>query len=298
MFASVREFFLLEKARARAGAGESIVAEPSLLEAANRRRRAAEELVGPSTAVAALVLYRDALRFVARARAGGEDAIAKSLDALGERRSKPLREALEALRSDDPLAFDRLSEPEVALLRENVDDLFAWLDGTLRTRSIRELRIMRALRLAGAALAVVLVGRLAFKAIFVPRNQALHKPVFASSRYEGTPEPAALTDGDRRKLGVHTIVENEPWVRVDLASTYKVKTIRVYNRTDCCVDEILPLIVEVGTENDPAPFIAERSETFEVWEIDVGGHPASTVKIHSRRKSYIALAEVEVLGEP
>lgn len=297
MFASVREFFLLEQAQARAGVDE-VAREPSLLEAAQRRRRAAEALVGPSTAVAALVLYRDALRFIVQARVGGDAAIAGSLGALGEKRSKPLLAAWTALRSDDALVFDRLSEAEAAALRQGVDDLFAWLDGNLRTRSLRELRIMRALRLAGAALALVLAGRLAFKAIFVPRNQALHKPVFASSHYEGTPEPAGLTDGDRRKLGVHTTVENDPWVRVDLASTYKVKKLRVYNRTDCCGDEILPLIVEVGTENDPAPFVAERSTTFEVWEIDVGGHPASSVKLHSRRKGYIALAEVEVLGDP
>jgi len=285
VLSSVREFFLLEKAQALAN--EPAAVEPSHADAVARRRRAAEELVGPSTNIAALVLYRDALRFVRDV-----DAITSSLEA------PRLRDALRALRSEDPLAFDRLSSSELASLRENVSDLFAWLDGTLRPRSVREIRTMRALRLVGAALAIFLVGRMTLRAILVPHNQALHKPVFASSRYEGTPEPAGLTDGDRRKLGVHTLVENDPWVRIDLASTYKVKTIRVYNRTECCGDEILPLIVEVGEENDPAPFVAERTETFEVWEIDVGGHPSSSVKLHSRRKGYIALAEVEVLGAP
>jgi hypothetical protein len=299
----VREFFLLEKAleRARNAAPPPLRAFP--LEAAERRRRAAEDLVGEGSTLPALVLYRDALRLLAVARASSDDAEATGFAALSEQiaqlpepRRKALQSALAALRDPDPMALDRRSAAELHALREDASDLFAALEGSRRQRTPTQLKIVRVLRLAGVVLTLVLAVRVAWSVLVVPPNVALHRPVVASSRWPDTPDPAGLTDGVRTQLGAHTNKEDEPQMTIDLGASYRVKTIKVYNRNDCCPDEILPLIVELGDPNDPTPFVAERTQHFDVWTIDVGGKTGSSVRLHTRRKGYLALAEVEVYG--
>ena len=269
-----------------------------------RRARAAESLPADEV-VAALVLYRDALPIAARVHlanlelsdADALGALGRELDALPEKRRKPLQRAMASLSPAAERALDALEPKDLPSLRQDVADLFAWLEDGNEERTVTQLRVIRALRIAGAALAILLLGRFAIGALLAPPNRALRKPVVASSRYPDTPDPSGFTDGDRVTLGVHTNVEPTPLVTVDLGVPYKVDRVRIYQRTDCCPDDSLPLVVEVGDDGDPAPFVAERTTHFDVWEIDVGGHSASTVKVRTRRSpGYIALAELEVFG--
>lgn len=306
MLASLREFFLLRRAEERARAlGE--IRRPGIhaLQGAIRRRARAAESLPADDSVAALVLYRDALPLAARVLLANLDlsdedalsALGRKLDALPEPRKKPLQRALVALSQTEGRAFDAIEPKNLPSLRQDVADLFAWLESRDEPRTVTQLRVIRALRIAGAALAILLLGRLAIGAFLAPPNRALRKPVVASSRYPDTPDPSGFTDGDRVTLGVHTNNEPTPLVSVDLGVPYKVDRVRIYQRTDCCPDDSLPLVVEVGDDGDPAPFVAERTTHFDVWEIDVGGHSASTVKVRTTRNpGYIALAELEVFG--
>lgn len=309
--AAFREFFLLEKAEERArrldGArGERVRA---LYDAAVARRRCADELLGPPVVASAFVLYRDALRLFARARqldtlvegAAVEEqeatalaSLRETIEAMEEPRKARLLAAYERLASDDVLAFDRFPDEDVARVREENDDLFRWLEGTVDPRTVGKLRAMRVLRLAGIALTVIMLLRAGYHRLFSPSDVALGKPVSASSRFPGTPDPQGLTDGDTHALGVHTTVESSPWVTIDLGQSRSIKTIRVHNRTDCCFDEGLGLTVEVGDPSDPAPFVAQQSTHYEIWEIDVGGKTSQTVRLRLPRNGYIALSEVEV----
>lgn len=308
MFAPLREFFLLrsaeEDARARSDEARSRIRE--LLRASERRVRAAESLHADH-ALAALILYRDALPFLAPVKAGKVEAqaeeaiaaVAAEVSNLTGKRKERLSRALAALSGDDAskVALDDRPLSELVGLRADVGELFEWMDGRNAARTVTQIRIIRWLRQVGAALALVLVGRYGVMALLASPNRALHKPVVTSSHYPDTPDPGGLTDGDRTGLGAHTNLEPTPMITVDLGVTYKVDRVKIYHRTDCCPDEILPLIVEVGDEGDPAPFVAERTTHFDVWEVDVGGHPASTVRVKSSRSpGYIALAELEVFG--
>ncbi len=307
MFASLREFFLLERARARARTPH--LASPAALrfrDAAQQRRRAAAALVGADVAVAALVLDREALLLEAHARVGDETAtdeaalaaIASAIDAVEASKRAPLRRAFDALTASGPLALDGIAPAKLASLRQDTGDLHTWLDDEVDDHTPARLSITRALRLAGLVLVTVLLGLVAVRALLAPANRALHKPVTASSRFPDTPDPSGLTDGDQTSLGVHTTVEQGAWVAVDLGLVYKVRKIKIYNRTDCCPDEVLPLIVEASVPSDPAPFVAQRNTHFNVWEIDVGGHPASMIKVKAvKNPGYVALAELEVVGD-
>ncbi|CAN5758898.1 hypothetical protein BH09MYX1_BH09MYX1_31370 [soil metagenome] len=309
--AGLREFFLLEQARERATrlTGERGDRARALHAGGIARRRAADELVDPQTLAPALVLYRDALRLFAVARwldldleseeteASAYESLALAIDALDEPRRIRFRAAYDRLRDPDLLAFDRVPTLVTSALREENDDLFRFLERTVEARSAQKLRVMRVLRIAGAIVGFLFLLRAGIHRLFAPADVALHKVVLPSSRYPGTPDPQGLTDGDLRALGVHTNVEPNPSILIDLGGSYKVRTVRIHNRTDCCFDEGLPLIVEVGEASDPAPFVTQKSEHFDTWDIDVGGKESSTVKLRLPRNGYIALAELEVFAD-
>jgi hypothetical protein len=306
--AAFREFFLLEKAqeRARRLTGERGARARALHAAATARRQCADELIGAPVLPAAMVLYRDALRLFARARqldadldvtedeAAALEGVRRAIDELGPERREPLQAAFDRLTTADDLAFDRIEEADATRAREQIEDLFRWLEGTVDARTVEKLKVMRVLRLAGVALALLALLRAGVHKLFAPPNVALGKPVTASSRYPGTPDPASLTDGDARALGVHTTVEGSPWVTIDLGKSYAIRTVRVHNRTDCCFDEGLGLTVELGDPDDPNPFVVQQSAHYETWEIDAGGKKSSTVRLRLPRSGYIALSEVEV----
>lgn len=309
--AGLREFFLLERAQehARRLTGHRGERARALHRAGVARRECADELLGPALQPAAFVLYRDALRLLARARQLDEhvdveedeiaslSAVAVAIDALDEPLRTRLRAAFDRLGDHDPLAFDRLDDDAAVVAREEVADLFRWLEGSVDPRTVAKLRIMRALRLAGAVLAVLFLARAGIRKLIAPKDVALGKPVVASSHYAGTPDAGGLTDGDTRALGVHTLVESAPWVTVDLGKSYRVRTVRIHNRSDCCVDEGLGLVVEVGGPADPAPFVAQRNEHYEVWDIDAGGKEAQMITLRLPRNGYIALSELEVFTD-
>jgi len=88
-------------------------------------------------------------------------------------------------------------------------------------------------------------------------NVALHKPVTASSLHLGKLDHAigltdGLTDGNFNDTFAHTSnqeVGTEVWFEVDLQQTYKIKEIKIYNRTDCCWDRLDNMLVLLYDEN-------------------------------------------------
>ena len=308
--ARVREFFLMKEPQARAARLAAPKAEQlrAWHAAARLRIRHADELQGPYSSPAAFVLYRDALRLLARASLLDDApegdltdeaalaAVPRFLEAVPEETRKPLTEALAFLGQEDPLAFDRVQDTELTAKRQAVEDLLRHLVRRVEPRTVRRIKLVRGARWAAVALVALWLLRLLFLTIFAPANIALHKTVTASSHFPGTPDPSALVDGIADKYGVHTTIEPNPWVVVDLGGVYNVKTIRVKNRTDGFFDESLPILVEVAETDDAFVQIAERTTRFDTWDVDVGGKPVSKIKLHVPHHGYLALGEVEVFA--
>lgn len=277
--------------------------------AAGLRIRHANQLQGPLSLPVAFVLYRDALRLLARASLLDEaldaeitdeaalDAVPRFLEALPEATRKPLLEGLELLRQSDPLAFDEMPELDATTKRSGVEDLLRWLGGRVEARTERRILNVRGLRWAGAGLVAFLLVRLLFSAIFALPNVALHKSVTASSQYPGKPDPSALVDGASDKVGLHTNTEMNPWVIIDLGGTYTVQTIRVKNRTDGWFDESLPIILETAETDDAFVLAEERTVHFDTWDVNMGGKLVSKVKLRHPDHGYLALDEVEVYAK-
>ncbi|HEX7603472.1 MAG TPA: discoidin domain-containing protein [Polyangiaceae bacterium] len=300
----------MEAPRARAARLEAPKAEQlrAWHGAARLRIRHADDLQGPYGSPVAFVLYRDALRLLARASLLDETpdaeitdeaalaAVPRFLEAVPEETRTPLTQALELLGQQDPLAFDHIPDTEVADKRLAVEDLLRWMLKRVEARTPRRLKIERGARWVGAALLALWLLRALFLLIFAPPNLALNKSVTASSHYPGTPDPSALVDGVAQKIGVHTTVEPTPWVEIDLGGVHNVRTIRVKNRTDGFFDEGLPLVVEVAESDDAFVQVGERTTHYDTWDLDVGGKPVSKIKFRVPHHGYIALGEVEVYG--
>lgn len=281
-----------------------------LLGAARARLRAAAGLRSPQEIAPAFRLMTEAFAILVSAHAAargeldGERALtpAEAWQRLASLEGPlPKHAALEGLlQSAEPLDADRLSPAEALRLRPELEALLAWLGKELEVRTVRRIKVYRALRLVAVACACLtfLVVTLAWA--FAPENIALGKPVRASSRYPRTPDPAGATDGVRgHGYGVHTLPEARPWVELDLGSVRALSEVAVFNRSDGWENEILPLTLELSENGADWLEVATRSELFTAkkpWRVRLDGKRARFLRliVSKKDKGYIALSEIEV----
>jgi hypothetical protein len=195
-------------------------------------------------------------------------------------------------------ALARLPREQVASVTRALTKLGRGLAAPMvaESRRTRKIWLLRGLRLGAAALVIGLgVWPLTREAEPTGPNLALHRPVTVV-----TPHPdygrdsGALVDGDRTNLGFHTNAAPNQNVTIDLGSALLISRVVVYNRTDCCFDRAVPLVVEVSTDGQSFQRVAERSDVFDRWVAKLGGTTARYVRLTDLKNDYFHLAEVEV----
>ena len=139
-------------------------------------------------------------------------------------------------------------------------------------------------------------------AIFSPTNIARGKHVLTSSVIAGSTAPeGGLTDGSTLGgYGVHTAIEDNPWVRVDLGSVYSLKKIKIYNRGDGWFDDHLPLSLELSENGVDFTPVDRRTTSFSQWSPWVyvaHGEKARFIQVHGAKGKYVALSELEAYGK-
>jgi hypothetical protein len=311
---SVREFFTLARAegtvRAYAPAQHALVREHT--GAAARRLssgRRATDAVAASTLLREAVtqyLFAAALASDSSARVAELD-LAGALPALPPDPARPRAEPTDdarvraALSTRDPLYFDRLSSQDAERARWALDRAAARLRRRVEARSLANLRGARWGRWAAVALVVAYATFAVLRATVFPKNIALGKPVRPSSRKVSPPDGHELVDGEiGTSFGVHTNVEDDPNVVIDLLDTYWITSVKVYNRVDGWFDDCLPLVVELSVDSVKWDEIGRRDTYFGVsppWVTSGRGKPAHFVRVRVARKGYLALSEVEVFGK-
>ncbi len=279
-----------------------------LWRAARRRMAAASGLRSPDEIGPAFRLMSEAFVLLATAHAvaGGEFDGESSLGAeaafeLVRARlpDAPLAGLETTLTDADPLAPDRLEVARALELRPALERLLTWLERRLELRTVRRIRVARVLRFA-AALAVLLLLSIAGVAVALsPSNLARGKPVRTSSVFPNTPDPSGATDGTRgRGFGVHTAIEANPWVEVDLGSVQTLTEVVIYHRSDSFQMESLPLVLQLSEDGAAYVNVTTRSELFTAdkpWHARVAGKRARYVRLAmTKSKGYIALSEIEV----
>jgi hypothetical protein len=199
----------------------------------------------------------------------------------------------------DPLAVERLSAQEAACAIDDFETTTRWLLRLVEPRSPRDLQFARIARLLALALGLggLLIG--ATIKLRSPTDIARHKTAGSSSAAYGT-TPAGAVDGEKNgSFGFHSGLEDSPWWSVDLQRTYRIKTIMVFGRGDCCTEQSIPLAMEVSDDGRSFRKIAERIEPFsenEPWVVRPDSVFARSVRLRTERRGHLVLGEVEIYG--
>jgi hypothetical protein len=137
--------------------------------------------------------------------------------------------------------------------------------------------------------------------LLVPRwladrsDLAAGKPWQASSAYylPGCESPKQDCPGDKTYF-VHTNQENEPWLELDLQSAKKMSSALVVNRTDCCIDRVVPLVFEVSDDHKRWREVARSRAPFREWKPTFAPVSARWVRLRVPRFSMLHLKRVQI----
>jgi hypothetical protein len=63
----------------------------------------------------------------------------------------------------------------------------------------------------------------------------------------------------------HTQEQHQPWVMYDLGRSEELHSVKIYNRTDCCYDRVVPLVVETSNDGETWAEQARSERAFVTW---------------------------------
>lgn len=149
---------------------------------------------------------------------------------------------------------------------------------------------------------------------FTPSNLAMRKTAAQSSTSMGAAAANAVdgnTDGNWARGSVtHTNLDTNAWWQVDLGLSATVKTVIVWNRSDCCMERMNDYWVFVSD----TPFLASDTPAVlqsrpGVWSSHQSSSPTPSasipvnaagryVRVQLGGANFLHLAEVQVLGTP
>jgi F5/8 type C domain len=309
----VTDWFLLRQAEARAAEMPDERRERirKLSTAGLLRLNAANDL-RESTPEIGLILLSDASLFLIAALAetrgknldlgAGVGAAWELLDQMKsglEGLPADMSTVAETLSKTEPMAFDALPRTEALSKFSSAEGVLTWLCKQVDTRSPKDIRRARIIRIGLCAAAVLLVAIWGIKSLFTAPNIALHKPTTACGYWPGSPSDG-LTNGENEGgYAVATSLEAEPWIRLDLESVYRISTIVVVPRGDGHAEELVPAVVETSENGSDYSEASRRTDTYSQmfpWKISMSGKKARYVRVRALKSTVLALAEIEVRG--
>jgi hypothetical protein len=195
-----------------------------------------------------------------------------------------------ALASPPPaagLAMDFVQERrKVELLANFTRALLAELEAPVRERKRDlETRLMRVA--VPIALSLVLLSAAVYWFV-TPVDRAASANVTISSKFRACVEPH-----DCGNAFFHTLEENKPWIMYDLKAAYDLHQVQVVNRTDCCWERAVPLVLETSADAQQWSEQARIERAFVAWSPRVHTH-ARYVRLRVDRLSALHLNKVVI----
>ena len=102
--------------------------------------------------------------------------------------------------------------------------------------------------------------------------------------------------GARTSILFHTLEDAEPWFEIDLGAVHELTRVEVQNRTDCCQERAVPLIIEVSLDHQHYRTVAHKFTSFEHWSQGFPATPGRYVRLRVTRRSVLHLDQVQVYG--
>jgi hypothetical protein len=280
--------------RARAQAQAQLLAE-----VARRVAEPVEALPPGSRAAVQLALCRDATYWALTALQNGkpDEAAAPDLATLWPevspdrlQRIAGSEDATERVRqtltgSANTQALD-VSDEDAGLARKFTDKLIAELEAP--RRRVERVAFQRWWRLS-LVVVLLLAAVYGVRTLSLGPNLAAKKSFRTSSTYSGC-NAASPCEG----ILFHTDNENNPWVEYDLGAIKPVRRVEIANRSDCCDDRAVPLVVEVSTDRAKWTEVARRNEEFTSWTAKFPKHDARYVRLRVPRVTQFHLKEIVI----
>lgn len=164
-------------------------------------------------------------------------------------------------------------------------------------RHVTRVLLQRLLRI-GAVVAAVVAALMAANSALRRASQgpdlAEGKPWRASSKAFDCNPAEKSCGGVQSSMFFHTVEEDNPWVEIDLGSAKKFARVEVENRSDCCEDRAVPLVIETSNDANEWKEIARTSEPFDEWDATFEPVKARYVRARVEKKTYMHLDRVGV----
>lgn len=123
---------------------------------------------------------------------------------------------------------------------------------------------------------------------------ALGKKWVASSQIEVHPQSGTIDDQLRNGIFFHTKEEDNPWIEIDLEKPTPVSNVEVLNRSECCSERTVPLVVELSVDRKTWNEVARKDENFRYWKATFSTQDARYVRLKVARRSYLHLERIGV----
>jgi hypothetical protein len=165
------------------------------------------------------------------------------------------------------------------------------------SRRVGAVLLQRAARVLGLALLLVAVVAVSWSSLAGRRrgpDLAAGKPWKASSESDHCKPAEHSCAGIRTDMFFTTVEEEEPWLEIDLGRNTAFNEVDVTNRTDCCPDRAVPLVIEVSRDRKKWREVSRRNDTFSAWETVFKRQNARYVRLRVLRRTIFHLDRVAV----
>lgn len=221
-------------------------------------------------------------------------AIAGSAEAAERLRELAVNSSFFDLAAPSPEEQDRRAHA-LAALAHGLEPLVE--DPVARVEALQQQRLWR--------IAVPVIGVLTVAFMLLPRlkewnaqrnDLAFGKPWRASSEWiKCQPEERRCGNFLDKGIFFHTNEEASPWVEFDLGKEARFSEVEVINRSDCCAERAVPLIVEVSSNRKTFRSVARRDAGFDRWLAEFPPVQARYVRLRVDGNSVLHLERVRVL---
>jgi hypothetical protein len=178
------------------------------------------------------------------------------------------------------------TDDEAACCRGFAEALLWDLDAP--TRAIERVHVQRWTRIVVVA-AMVVLAAVGVRTAFRGANLAAAKVFKTSTTYVDCTPPNRCGD-----IFFHTLHQESPWIDFDLGAVKSVHRVEVTNRSDCCAERAIPLIVEVSLDDKTWVQVARRDVDFSSWKTDFAKHKARYVRFRVPRATSLHFDDVAI----